>query len=120
MLKDGYIKHTVNKASFSEQCYYVFGDIFSASKPVYKTPSELEKGETNLCSVCVCVCMYVCVCVCVCVCARSCVSVCMCVGGCVGRGCLHSYIPPSVYVWTSLSVNGNVNDVHTCTLYCVC
>ena len=51
--------------------------------------------------------------VCVCVCVRSCVSVCMCVGGWVGRGCLHSYIPPSVYVWTSLSVDGNVNDIHT-------
>lgn len=27
MLKHGYIKHTVNKNSFSEQCYYVFGDM---------------------------------------------------------------------------------------------
>uniref|UniRef100_A0A1I8F6C5 DEP domain-containing protein n=1 Tax=Macrostomum lignano TaxID=282301 RepID=A0A1I8F6C5_9PLAT len=26
MLKRGYIRHTVNKVSFSEQCYYVFGD----------------------------------------------------------------------------------------------
>lgn len=26
MLKANYIKHTVNKTSFSEQCYYVFGD----------------------------------------------------------------------------------------------
>jgi len=26
MLKASYIKHTVNKTSFSEQCYYVFGD----------------------------------------------------------------------------------------------
>nr|QXY82378.1 dishevelled HduDvl [Halisarca dujardinii] len=44
MLKDAYIKHTVNKVSFSEQCYYVFGDIFSTSKQLYKTPSELEKA----------------------------------------------------------------------------
>lgn len=29
MLKHGYIKHTVNKNSFSEQCYYVFGDMVS-------------------------------------------------------------------------------------------
>ncbi|KER29944.1 hypothetical protein T265_03534 [Opisthorchis viverrini] len=30
MLKYGYIRHTVNKNTFSEQCYYVFGDIASA------------------------------------------------------------------------------------------
>lgn len=30
MLKAGYIKHTVNKTTFSEQCYYVFGDLLSA------------------------------------------------------------------------------------------
>lgn len=29
MLKAGFIKHTVNKANFSEQCYYIFGDITS-------------------------------------------------------------------------------------------
>ncbi|RWS13042.1 Segment polarity protein dishevelled-like protein DVL-3, partial [Dinothrombium tinctorium] len=27
MLKNNYIKHTVNKNSFSEQCYYVFGEM---------------------------------------------------------------------------------------------
>jgi len=27
MLKMGYIRHTVNKITFSEQCYYVFGDL---------------------------------------------------------------------------------------------
>lgn len=27
MLKAGYIRHTVNKKDFSEQCYYVFGDL---------------------------------------------------------------------------------------------
>ena len=25
LLKAGYIRHTVNKSTFSEQCYYVFG-----------------------------------------------------------------------------------------------
>merc|ERR1719445_2188598 len=30
MLKAGFIRHTVNKSSFSEQCYYTFGDIASA------------------------------------------------------------------------------------------
>ncbi|XP_076028009.1 segment polarity protein dishevelled homolog DVL-3 [Genypterus blacodes] len=27
LLKAGYIRHTINKVSFSEQCYYMFGDI---------------------------------------------------------------------------------------------
>jgi len=27
MLKAGFIRHTVNKITFSEQCYYVFGDL---------------------------------------------------------------------------------------------
>lgn len=27
LLKAGYIRHTVNKVTFSEQCYYVFGDV---------------------------------------------------------------------------------------------
>jgi len=30
MLKAGFIRHTVNKSTFSEQCYYAFGDIASA------------------------------------------------------------------------------------------
>ena len=29
-LQAGFIKHTVNKSSFSEQCYYTFGDIATA------------------------------------------------------------------------------------------
>ncbi|XP_039612127.1 segment polarity protein dishevelled homolog DVL-1 isoform X1 [Polypterus senegalus] len=27
LLKHGYLRHTVNKVTFSEQCYYVFGDL---------------------------------------------------------------------------------------------
>lgn len=27
LLKAGFIRHTVNKVTFSEQCYYVFGDL---------------------------------------------------------------------------------------------
>ncbi|MCL4123542.1 UNVERIFIED_CONTAM: hypothetical protein GTU68_064126 [Idotea baltica] len=30
LLKNGYIRHTVNKKDFSEQCYYVFGDLCSS------------------------------------------------------------------------------------------
>lgn len=26
LLKAGFIRHTVNKITFSEQCYYIFGD----------------------------------------------------------------------------------------------
>uniref|UniRef100_A0A8C7AK27 Dishevelled segment polarity protein 1 n=1 Tax=Neovison vison TaxID=452646 RepID=A0A8C7AK27_NEOVI len=29
MLKRGFLRHTVNKITFSEQCYYVFGDVCS-------------------------------------------------------------------------------------------
>ena len=27
LLKAGYIRNTINKVTFSEQCYYVFGDV---------------------------------------------------------------------------------------------
>lgn len=30
MLKRGFLRHTVNKVTFSEQCYYVFGDLCSS------------------------------------------------------------------------------------------
>ena len=33
MLQLGLIRHTVNKHSFSEQCYYVFGDIGHEPEP---------------------------------------------------------------------------------------
>lgn len=31
MLKHSFIRHTVNKITFSEQCYYVFGDFKAAA-----------------------------------------------------------------------------------------
>lgn len=34
MLKFGYIRHTVNKVNFSEQCYYIFGDLLASGKSV--------------------------------------------------------------------------------------
>jgi len=34
MLKHGYLRHTVNKITFSEQCYYVFGDLCGSRFPV--------------------------------------------------------------------------------------
>jgi len=33
MLKAGFIRHTVSKSSFSEQCYYAFGDLALAPAP---------------------------------------------------------------------------------------
>ncbi len=33
LLKAGYIRHTVNKLTFSEQCYYVFGDLCGGTYP---------------------------------------------------------------------------------------
>lgn len=34
LLKHGYLRHTVNKITFSEQCYYTFGDLCqSTSRP---------------------------------------------------------------------------------------
>lgn len=32
LLKAGYIRHTVNKITFSEQCYYVFGDLCGSKR----------------------------------------------------------------------------------------
>jgi len=33
LLKAGYIRHTVNKITFSEQCYYIFGDLCGSMTP---------------------------------------------------------------------------------------
>ena len=38
MLKSGFIKDTVNKATFSEQCYYTFGG----------NDSNLSEGKINI------------------------------------------------------------------------
>lgn len=32
LLKAGYIRHTVNKITFSEQCYYIFGDLCGSTE----------------------------------------------------------------------------------------
>jgi len=42
MLKAGFIKHTVNKSSFSEQCYYTFGDIAAALANCNLKDSDVE------------------------------------------------------------------------------
>ncbi|XP_062505403.1 segment polarity protein dishevelled homolog DVL-3-like [Corticium candelabrum] len=44
LLKMGLIKHTVNKITFSEQCYYIFGDIPTNSMAGLRLN---EEGETD-------------------------------------------------------------------------
>ncbi|CAF4598715.1 unnamed protein product [Rotaria sp. Silwood1] len=46
MLKAGYIRHTVHKLTFSEQCYYVFGDIYSQGISQLTLDEEAEDYET--------------------------------------------------------------------------
>jgi hypothetical protein len=46
MLKAGYIRHTVHKLTFSEQCYYVFGDIYSQGLSQLTLNEEPEDYES--------------------------------------------------------------------------
>lgn len=46
MLKAGYIRHTVHKLTFSEQCYYVFGDIYSQGMSQLTLDEEPEDYES--------------------------------------------------------------------------
>jgi len=47
MLKAGFIKHTVNKSSFSEQCYYTFGDIAAALANCNLKDSESNTSDPD-------------------------------------------------------------------------
>lgn len=40
LLKAGYIRHTVNKITFSEQCYYIFGDL-CGSKSLFNMATKI-------------------------------------------------------------------------------
>ncbi|CAF0947490.1 unnamed protein product [Didymodactylos carnosus] len=46
MLKAGYIRHTVNKLTFSEQCYYVFGDLYAQGISQLTLDEEPEDYES--------------------------------------------------------------------------
>ncbi|CAH1773481.1 unnamed protein product [Owenia fusiformis] len=46
LLKAGYIKHTVNKITFSEQCYYIFGDMCGSTYPVDMSQLSLEDVDS--------------------------------------------------------------------------
>nr|BAF62687.1 Dishvelled [Halocynthia roretzi] len=45
LLKAGYIRHTVNKTKFSEQCYYIFGEYNGT--PIHKDLGNLSLGDSN-------------------------------------------------------------------------
>ncbi|CAN7986608.1 unnamed protein product [Ixodes hexagonus] len=55
LLKAGLIRHTVNKLSFSEQCYYVFGDLCSGWGPF--SLFRRSTGEAHTCGTLVTVCL---------------------------------------------------------------
>ncbi|GFO05723.1 segment polarity protein dishevelled-like protein dvl-3 [Plakobranchus ocellatus] len=46
LLKAGYIRHTVNKLTFSEQCYYVFGDYYGGP-PIYPDLASLNLEDVD-------------------------------------------------------------------------
>ncbi|XP_020909883.1 segment polarity protein dishevelled homolog DVL-3 isoform X1 [Exaiptasia diaphana] len=48
LLKAGYIRHTVNKITFSEQCYYVFGDLCGNMAALTLTEHEHEGDQDTL------------------------------------------------------------------------
>lgn len=45
MLKEGFIKHTMNKNKFREQCYYVFGDVVGYAPPINVARLRLDDNE---------------------------------------------------------------------------
>jgi len=46
MLKAGYIRHTVHKLTFSEQCYYIFGDFYAQGISQLTLDEEPEDYES--------------------------------------------------------------------------
>lgn len=47
MLKHGFIRHTVNKITFSEQCYYIFGDFRTAASSLPAEFSNLHLSDSG-------------------------------------------------------------------------
>lgn len=54
LLKAGFIRHTVNKITFSEQCYYIFGDFSGCENCKREGPSpgrgKWRVGVTSRCT----------------------------------------------------------------------
>uniref|UniRef100_X1ZGH6 Dishevelled n=1 Tax=Capitella teleta TaxID=283909 RepID=X1ZGH6_CAPTE len=48
LLKAGYIRHTVNKINFSEQCYYVFGDLLGVPAFDYASSDMMSSNSSSL------------------------------------------------------------------------
>uniref|UniRef100_A0A3P9MVM5 Dishevelled segment polarity protein 3b n=1 Tax=Poecilia reticulata TaxID=8081 RepID=A0A3P9MVM5_POERE len=47
LLKAGFIRHTVNKVTFSEQCYYVFGDLCGGRNLAAMSLLDREDGSSG-------------------------------------------------------------------------
>jgi len=47
MLRAGYIRHTVNKYTFSEQCYYVFGDLCTGVAALRLTDDTASEADRD-------------------------------------------------------------------------
>jgi len=48
MLKNGFIRHAVNKLTFSEQCYYIFGEIVP-SMAALRIRDDDKESEIDTC-----------------------------------------------------------------------
>lgn len=55
LLKHGYLRHTVNKITFSEQCYYTFGDLCQSTPASLK--GVMQVGECADSTHCLCSCL---------------------------------------------------------------
>merc|ERR1712071_682999 len=47
LLRSGYIRHTVNKYTFSEQCYYVFGDLCLGVSSLRLTEDVISESDRD-------------------------------------------------------------------------
>uniref|UniRef100_A0A672QQR3 Dishevelled segment polarity protein 1 n=1 Tax=Sinocyclocheilus grahami TaxID=75366 RepID=A0A672QQR3_SINGR len=47
LLKHGYLRHTVNKITFSEQCYYTFGDLCQSTVNTHLTYGFVRENNTT-------------------------------------------------------------------------
>lgn len=47
MLKAGFIRHTVNKITFSEQCYYIFGDLCGSMSTLKLNEEETDRDTVG-------------------------------------------------------------------------
>ena len=48
LLKHGYLRHTVNKITFSEQCYYTFGDLCQSTDATTPSTPHTPASSTTV------------------------------------------------------------------------